>query len=521
MRDRLAREIPEPGRLAVGRRGQAGTTMQARMARIASTFFCPPFMRSRLRTGSSETCGQQLLEGAAPMAGRVFLAGFHLAEATLGSGRHEDRIVAEAPVAARRPAHHAVHPAQERVRMPVRPADAQRADEPGTTVRLLGQSGCTRAMAPAKSLPGPAHRAESTPGAPPSAATQKPELSESAGSPLARAAASALIRAFPAKSGASSGRRTKPSSAAETTPTPQRTHELLDLRDLAPIVARDHQPRPRRQATSHSAQPASAASRWIANSASVPRLASARSSSSCASLNGARSAVPWISTIPPAPVSTKLASASALEFLRVVEIEHRLAARDPAGHRRDLPDHRHTGQHVHPDQVTEGEVKRDPGPGDGGAPRAAIGVQHVAIERDRHLAHRHAVHHGPQAAPDQALDLLVRPDCLPRAASRSPLVWVARGSIPYSAVTQPWPASRRNRGTRPSTLAAHSTSVAAHPYEAGPFRVPGEARGQRNGAQGIGGAAADGRMGGSPFRVADHTGRLAGATGTAGGAVGG
>jgi hypothetical protein len=33
----------------------------------------------------------------------------------------------------------------------------------------------------------------------------------------------------------------------------------------------------------------------------------------------------------------------------------------------------------------------------------------------------------------------VRPLCLPLAASRSLRVWVARGSMPYSAVTQPSP----------------------------------------------------------------------------------
>ena len=53
----------------------------------------------------------------------------------------------------------------------------------------------------------------------------------------------------------------------------------------------------------------------------------------------------------------------------------------------------------------------------------------------------------------------VRPDRLPRAASRSSRVCVARGSMPYSAVTQPWPELRMNGGTRPSTLAAQSTSV--------------------------------------------------------------
>src|SRR6478672_11888998 len=53
----------------------------------------------------------------------------------------------------------------------------------------------------------------------------------------------------------------------------------------------------------------------------------------------------------------------------------------------------------------------------------------------------------------------VRPPCLPREASRSLRVLVARGSMPYSAVTQPSPLPRRKPGTRFSTLAVHSTRV--------------------------------------------------------------
>ena len=53
----------------------------------------------------------------------------------------------------------------------------------------------------------------------------------------------------------------------------------------------------------------------------------------------------------------------------------------------------------------------------------------------------------------------VRPDCLPRAASRSVRVWVERGSMPYSAVTQPRPVLRIQGGTRSSTEAVHSTWV--------------------------------------------------------------
>ena len=54
----------------------------------------------------------------------------------------------------------------------------------------------------------------------------------------------------------------------------------------------------------------------------------------------------------------------------------------------------------------------------------------------------------------------VRPLCLPRAASRSPRVCVARGNMPYSAVTHPSPLPRLCGGTFSSTEAVHSTRVA-------------------------------------------------------------
>src|SRR6476659_5209591 len=53
----------------------------------------------------------------------------------------------------------------------------------------------------------------------------------------------------------------------------------------------------------------------------------------------------------------------------------------------------------------------------------------------------------------------VRPPTLPALASRWVRVEVARGSIPYSAVTQPLPWLRRNGGTRSSTLAVQITLV--------------------------------------------------------------
>ncbi len=53
----------------------------------------------------------------------------------------------------------------------------------------------------------------------------------------------------------------------------------------------------------------------------------------------------------------------------------------------------------------------------------------------------------------------VRPPMRPRTDSRSLRVVVARGSIAYSAVTQPWPEPLRQRGTPAVKEAAHSTRV--------------------------------------------------------------
>src|SRR5690242_13845243 len=53
----------------------------------------------------------------------------------------------------------------------------------------------------------------------------------------------------------------------------------------------------------------------------------------------------------------------------------------------------------------------------------------------------------------------VRPPMRPLTDSRSLRVCVARGSIAYSAVTQPSPEPLRQRGTPSVTLAAHSTRV--------------------------------------------------------------
>ncbi len=88
--------------------------------------------------------------------------------------------------------------------------------------RPFPPSSCSiRAMAPAKSLSGPAHRAENRPGSPSSASTQSPESSASAGRSAARAAAAALISAFSTKVEPVSSGSGKPRSPADRTSSPK------------------------------------------------------------------------------------------------------------------------------------------------------------------------------------------------------------------------------------------------------------------------------------------------------------
>ena len=51
-------------------------------------------------------------------------------------------------------------------------------------------------------------------------------------------------------------------------------------------------------------------------------------------------------------------------------------------------------------------MQRDPGAGDRGSARAAIGLKHIAIDHDLLLAERGEVGDGAKRAADQPLDLL-------------------------------------------------------------------------------------------------------------------
>src|SRR6185437_7821024 len=88
----------------------------------------------------------------------------------------------------------------------------------------------------------------------------------------------------------------------------ERRDEFFDLAHLSGIVACNHKP----VAATNSDHSFNTCFCKATNSV-VPLRARRSSSANCSSLKGAPSAVPWISTIPPAPVSTKLESVSAVE----------------------------------------------------------------------------------------------------------------------------------------------------------------------------------------------------------------
>jgi len=104
-------------------------------------------------------------------------------------------------------------------------------------------------------------------------------------------------------------------------------------------------------------------------------------------------------------------------------------------------------------------VCRHESPGNAGGARAAVRLNHVAVDLNGALAQSRQIGYSAQAAADQALDLLRAAGLLPRAASRAVRVFVARGNMPYSAVSQPRFCPRRKGGTFSSTLAVHSTLV--------------------------------------------------------------
>ena len=105
-------------------------------------------------------------------------------------------------------------------------------------------------------------------------------------------------------------------------------------------------------------------------------------------------------------------------------------------------------------QTGDGVVQGQPGAADAGGAGAAVGLDHIAIDDNLAFAQFFQVHHRAQAAADQPLDFLGAAALLAAGGfARFMRLPVERGSMPYSAVTQPWPLPLRKPGTFSSTLA--------------------------------------------------------------------
>ena len=98
-------------------------------------------------------------------------------------------------------------------------------------------------------------------------------------------------------------------------------------------------------------------------------------------------------------------------------------------------------------------------------------MDHIAVDNNLALAQPVQVDRRPQAAANQPRDLLRAP--FGRSVSRSTRWCVLRGSIAYSAVTQPWRCDERcsQRGKRSSTVALHNTFVSPMLISHRAFRV--------------------------------------------------
>ena len=108
----------------------------------------------------------------------------------------------------------------------------------------------------------------------------------------------------------------------------------------------------------------------------------------------------------------------------------------------------------------ERQHERDERAGDRRGARPAVGLDDVAVDPDRPLAEELAVHRRREASGRSGAGSPSsgRPACRAPPRARRDSV-VARGSIPYSAVTQPLPLRYRNGGTFSCTEAVQMTRV--------------------------------------------------------------
>ena len=234
---------------------------------------------------------------------------------------------------------------------------------------------------------------------------------------VARAAACALIRALPRKLASVSAGSGSPSAPAETSSTGR-----------SPISARISSSLPRLWVATTSRGSTSrrrhaTAARCAATSAATPVLGEVEQRVELRPAEGRALGAALHLDEPAAVGHHEIGVRPGGAVLGIVEVEHRLAAVDAAADRGDMRGQRVALDHPACHQLADRQSQRDPAAGDRRAAGAAVGLQHVAVDGDLPLAERHPVDPGPQAAPDQPLDLLRPPRLLagrsPRAGSAS------------------------------------------------------------------------------------------------------
>src|SRR5262249_54817689 len=196
--------------------------------------------------------------------------------------------------------------------------------------------------------------------------------------------------------------------------------------------------------------------------------------------------------------------------LGIIEIEYRRPVEDAARDRRDVVAQRFADHHLAGLHPADAVVQRDPGARDRGRARAAVGLDHVAIDGDLALAERREIDHGAQAAADQALDLDGAAALLAgRGLAPGPL----QGGARQHAVFRRDPAARLalEPGRQPVLeRRRHQHVRVAELHEARPFGIFYDATLECDGAKLVGLSAARAHLAGLHLRLG-YVGTAAGA----------
>src|SRR6516164_5440417 len=242
------------------------------------------------------------------------------------------------------------------------------------------------------------------PGAPPSSRTMRPESSAIAGSPLAATAASAFNAAFAPKLSPVSSGSAMPSAAAETVLMAKGARSAV-ISSTLPwlwLAMTSRSPMKRRAMASAKAERCALAPGELgdARPGELHHL-------------GEEPIVEWnplgrrLDLDDPARAGQhEIGVSFGLRILGIVEVEHRRPGDDPAGDRGNRVAQREARQKPGRYQPLAGLVQRHIAAGDRRGPGAAVSLQNVAIDPDLTFAEPGQIDDGPQAAPDQPLDLL-------------------------------------------------------------------------------------------------------------------